>query len=253
MIYAYSLRFCLEDGIVAYADDALFEEFSGPAMKTGHIWKIYLGSRLELDPEDHDGCEFIEGLLEDAMMVEPRFREWKTEEVRNGLWETRPSEELFKTLAQFEVSLDEKEVSDDDEEGVRGDGGEWEWNEDNLEVDKSWAPEEWLLDAASGEAVIVNKYYDTDEDHDEEVDGPEDEVEPGADVEAMDEDEAEPAEVDVGMALQDEDNGNEDGWSLSTHGDGDIAGTDWSEEELSGDDAEMLKDEMRGLKHTRPW
>jgi hypothetical protein len=249
MISLYSLRFSSQDGIVAQADEGLFDNFSGPAMKEGDIWKLYLGSRVELDPDDHDGSEFIEGLLEDAMMVEPKLPGWKTERSPLGVWETRPCEELFTALTVLEVPLDKDEDLVDEEEGTTGDGGEWDCDQDCLGVTKAWAPEGCILDPASGEAVIVNKYYDTDDDYED------NEIEPGADIEAMDEaeddgGEADPVEDDADMTLDDDgegEEGDEDGFSESTDSDGDLAGTDWSEEELSGDDVDMLKEESRSL------
>ncbi|KAH6873986.1 WD40-repeat-containing domain protein [Coprinopsis sp. MPI-PUGE-AT-0042] len=205
MISAYSLRFSLQNGIVAHADDALFENFSGPAMKQG---------------PHHDGSEFIEGLLEDVTIVEPNLRCWKTEKVGYGCWETRPSEEFSK--AWTETNIDPNEHDEEkEEEGAKGDGGEWD---------------------SEGEEDL--KYYDTDEDHDEENDEPRDEPEPGADVEAMDEEEAEPVEGNADMIVPDD---GEEVWSESTESDGDVAGTDWSEEELSGDDADMLTEETRSF------
>ncbi|KAH6896107.1 hypothetical protein BKA70DRAFT_786124 [Coprinopsis sp. MPI-PUGE-AT-0042] len=246
MISAYSLRFSLQDGIVAHADDALFENFSGPAMKQGHVWKIYLGSRVELDPEDHDGSEFIEGLLEDVTMVEPNLRCWKTEKLGSGCWETRPSEEFSKAWTEINIDPNEHDEEKEEEEGAKGDGGEWDSEgEEDLRVGKSWAPEECSIDPASGEAIIINKYYDTDEDHrDDEGDNkPQDEPEPGADVEPMDEEEDELVEGDADMIPDD----GEEVWSESTESDGGVAGTNWSEEELSGDDVDMLAEETRSF------
>ncbi|KAH6876496.1 hypothetical protein BKA70DRAFT_1576829 [Coprinopsis sp. MPI-PUGE-AT-0042] len=229
MISAYSLRFSLQDGIVAHADDALFEDFSGPAMKQDHVWKIYLESRL----------------LEDVTIVEPNLRRWKMEKVGNGCWETRPSEEFSK--AWTETNIDPNEHDEEEEGGgAKGDGGEWDSEgEEDLRVGKSWAPEECSIDPASGEAIIINKYYDTDEDHsDNEGDNKsQDEPEPGADVEPMDEEEAELVEGDADMIPDD----GEEVWSESTESDGDVAGTDWSEEELSGDDVDMLAEETRSF------
>lgn len=43
MCVRYQLRFHHEYGIVAWADDDLFEEFTGKVMEDGDLWQIHLG------------------------------------------------------------------------------------------------------------------------------------------------------------------------------------------------------------------
>ena len=63
MCETFHLSFSEEDGIIAWADDKIYEQFSGPAMLKGDFWKIHLGRRIDLDEDDLDGLMFIEGLL----------------------------------------------------------------------------------------------------------------------------------------------------------------------------------------------
>jgi hypothetical protein len=95
MCETFHLQFTPETGIVAWADDAIYEQFSGQAMKKGHFWKILLGRRINLDEDDHDGSQFLEGLLEDVLffplpwnMEHPE--PWETVLESDGVWVTRP-------------------------------------------------------------------------------------------------------------------------------------------------------------------
>ena len=86
MCKTFHLSFSEQDGIIAWADSDIYEQFSGPAMLKGDFWKIALGRRVELDEDDLDGSMFIEGLLEDILLYPP---EWSTmKEYRNEGWET---------------------------------------------------------------------------------------------------------------------------------------------------------------------
>jgi len=97
MCETFHLSFSEQDGIVAWADDVIFEQFSGPAMLKGDFWKIHLGRRIELDEDDLDGSMFIEGLLEDVLlyphhwtsMRKYRKESWETVEESPGIWITR--------------------------------------------------------------------------------------------------------------------------------------------------------------------
>jgi hypothetical protein len=86
MCQAFHLEFSEENGIFAWADEDIYEQFAGPAMLHGDFWKIHIGRRIELDEEDLDGSMFIEGLLEDVLLYP--FRWSTTNELRNGGWET---------------------------------------------------------------------------------------------------------------------------------------------------------------------
>lgn len=43
MCETFHLEFTYKDGIFAWADTNIYDEFSGPLMKTGDFWKIHLG------------------------------------------------------------------------------------------------------------------------------------------------------------------------------------------------------------------
>ncbi|KAF9526244.1 hypothetical protein CPB83DRAFT_497684 [Crepidotus variabilis] len=98
MCETFGLSFTYEDGIYAWADAQLFEDFSGPKMKEGDTWKIHLGRRIHLDDDDLDGSGFIEALLEetvyfpaaiDVSFGEREFRDWDTTEETDGIWVTK--------------------------------------------------------------------------------------------------------------------------------------------------------------------
>ncbi|TFY79740.1 hypothetical protein EWM64_g4266 [Hericium alpestre] len=110
MCETFRLRFSHAKGIVALADNTLFDEFSGPRMKPGDRWIICLGRRIILDEDDPDGSGFIEGLLEEAMLFPIRwswrFGTWETVRESEGIWVTRP----------FKVGAGEEENDTTDEE-----------------------------------------------------------------------------------------------------------------------------------------
>ncbi|KAH6907792.1 hypothetical protein BKA70DRAFT_1488169 [Coprinopsis sp. MPI-PUGE-AT-0042] len=240
MISTFSLHFDPQEGIIAYADDTLFDEFSGPAMKDGDVWKIHLGSRVELEPEDHDGSEFIEGLLEDAMLFLPSIRQWSTKKVQDGVWVTKPYKRLSKAWTEeYDYNSEDSDwESGSGAEGVKGDGGEWDSDEDNLEVAESWEPEECLNDAETEEPVLVNRYYESDSSSGEEDGvGDMEDAQPSSST-LTDMKEEEPGEKVTNEADVDMDSAAED---ASSESDGDVCGSDWdSDEELSGDDMAML-------------
>lgn len=97
MIDTFHLTFTDLDGIYAWADDELFNEFSGDGMKEGDTWKIYLGRRITLEEDDLDGSLFIETLIEEAVLfpqdpslVDPTLMQWKTYKESPGVWITKP-------------------------------------------------------------------------------------------------------------------------------------------------------------------
>lgn len=97
MCETFHLEFSNINRIFAWADEDIYEQFSGPAMQHGDFWKIHLGRRIELDEDDLDGSMFIEGLLEDVLFypsysstVERQHKEaWETVKESPGIWVTR--------------------------------------------------------------------------------------------------------------------------------------------------------------------
>jgi hypothetical protein len=118
MIETFNLEFDFDSGIFAYADGPIFEEFSGPQMKTGDVWKIQLGRRFTLDPDDPDGSLFIEGILEEAVLFGSATHEWETIEEQAGLWVTQrcewdDEEEYEEDNGDYDEAGDEQDEDDD--------------------------------------------------------------------------------------------------------------------------------------------
>ena len=93
MCVRYHLEFTNATGIVAWADEELYDTYAGPEMRDGDFWKIYLGRRIELEEDDNDGSEFINDLLEEVLLFPLSLRvpeRWETVEERPGIWATRP-------------------------------------------------------------------------------------------------------------------------------------------------------------------
>jgi hypothetical protein len=114
MCETFSLEFKKATGIVAWADPTLYETFAGPAMQKGDFWKIHLGRRIELDEDDLDGSQFLEDLLEDAVLFPLRsdlsnrtHERWETVEERPGIWVTRP-------MAFLDVEVNDNSDDPDD-------------------------------------------------------------------------------------------------------------------------------------------
>jgi hypothetical protein len=91
MCATYELEFTHEEGIVLWADDRVFDHFSGPAIKEGDFWKIYIGHAINLGPDDTDGWLFIQDLLEEALVAHSAGKHaWVTYGETHGVWATRP-------------------------------------------------------------------------------------------------------------------------------------------------------------------
>src|ERR1700761_2626509 len=68
MCERFRLHFSSQGGIVAFADQELYEEFSGAAMNPSDVWKIHVGRSVDLEEHDKDGFWFMCGLLESATL-----------------------------------------------------------------------------------------------------------------------------------------------------------------------------------------
>ena len=177
MCETFHLSFSEEDGIIAWADDKIYEQFSGPAMLKGDFWKIHLGRRIDLDEDDLDGSMFIGGFLEDVLFYPPK---WPTvNKCRNEAWET--VEESLGTWITRLMSA--RIMGDSDGESVNSsDAEDFEvrpselWNT-NLIYEK-------LLDAPptpdTGPVITLDEYELSDEEEKEE------EADENSDVEMMD-------------------------------------------------------------------
>ncbi|EAU87442.1 hypothetical protein CC1G_02201 [Coprinopsis cinerea okayama7 len=250
MIDAFHLRFTNQGGIYAYADEWIRDEFAGEAIKPGDTWKIYLGRRIELDVEDHDGSEFIEGLLEDAVLFNSGLARWETV-WEDGEWVTRPKEGLGGLLEVPEGewvegdgdATDEEDGEDGDEEGTEGDGGQG-----LVEDPKTWVRYNRYTTPYTGETIIENRYYDTSsdeedaeeeedeeyEEEEEEEDQPDSQPVPGCSLEG-DPTESSGTAVIEGQADDDDDEGE---WSSCN------SAYD-SEDPLSENEVNSLCDEFR--------
>lgn len=118
MCETFHLEFTIETGIVAWADSRVYETFAGPGMQEGDFWKIYLGRRIWLDPEDLDGFIFLEGILEDALFypletpTTPVECRWYTYEEGPGIWATRPLFNMNAVTDEESGSVDEVSLED---------------------------------------------------------------------------------------------------------------------------------------------
>jgi hypothetical protein len=101
MCEEFSLEFTPEKGIVAWMNQDIMDEFSGPGMQFGDEWKVYLGRRVKLDPDDLDGTLFIEGILEDGILCHSKSWDrprWVTIKEGAGIWATLPNPDLENPL-----------------------------------------------------------------------------------------------------------------------------------------------------------
>jgi hypothetical protein len=120
MCETFDLEFSDEKGIFAHADTDLYEEFAGPRMRDGDVWKIHLGRRISLDEDDLDGSEFIEGLIEDALLFplrravsKQKSEIWETEEESPGIWVTK-----LKAQEKLTVRITDEDEDDEAYEDV---------------------------------------------------------------------------------------------------------------------------------------
>ena len=153
MCEQFQLGFTQAEGIVASANDYLYQEFSSDEMEEGDVWKIYLGRRIELDEEDVDGTDFIEGLLEDGALFVPDACRWTTVKEAPKLWVTRPNMKISRHEAESDDEGEDIIEDEDDDDDEDEKGGE-ENDNDNEEVE--------------GAAEPIENEYDIEEDDDEE-------------------------------------------------------------------------------------
>ncbi|KAJ2931994.1 hypothetical protein H1R20_g5105, partial [Candolleomyces eurysporus] len=120
MCEIFGLGFTEDEGIFAWANDFLFNEFSSDVMEEGDKWKIYLGRRIELDEDDDQGASFIEELLDDGVLFAPEGCRWATVKEGPNLWVTRPNSKL----PAYEADSDDEEenIIHEDQECDEEDG-----------------------------------------------------------------------------------------------------------------------------------
>ncbi|KAH6907267.1 hypothetical protein BKA70DRAFT_1563208 [Coprinopsis sp. MPI-PUGE-AT-0042] len=202
-------RQLIAQGIIAYAD-TLFDEFSGPAMKDGMSGRSISGVELN----------WSQRITTHPSMVD---------EESSG---RRVGDEAFQEAQQAWTEEYDYNSEDSDWEsgsgadGAKGDGGEWDSEEDDLEVAESWEPEECLNDAETEEPVLVNRYYESDSSSGEEDEGGDMEDAQPSSSTLTDVKEEEPGEKVTDEADVDMDSAAED---ASSESDGDVCGSDWDQ------------------------
>ena len=172
MCETFHLSFSEKDGIITWADEGIYEQFSGPAMLKGDFWKIHLGRRIELDEDDLDGSIFIEGLLEDVLLYPPHWSTMK--KYRNEVWETvEESPGIWITRLMSARIMD-----DSDGESEKSDAEDFEERPSEL-WDTGEIYEKLLDDPPSPDIgpIITSDEYELSEE--------EEEAEEGSDVEMM--------------------------------------------------------------------
>lgn len=188
MCETFHLEFTKEDGIFAWADQNLYEEFSGPLMQPGDFWKIHLGGRIELDEDDLDGAQFLEELLEDALYFANHLIPWETVEETPGIWVTRLAKKgsmakMLEDSEAIELKSDDSEGSDEELEdeqaklkdvqpGPIRDLEEYDKEGDEVEEDFEDETSDMLLDDPgwATRANICDSGYPSDSEMDEEED-----------------------------------------------------------------------------------
>ncbi|KAK0214068.1 hypothetical protein IW262DRAFT_1278976 [Armillaria fumosa] len=200
MCLRYKLRFTRKHGIVARADEDLFDLVGNPAMEETDEWKIYLGRRIRLHSNDEDGREFLIDLLEDALIYPLRseFSNWfaerwetfvKDPSIYPVVWITRPMSKSGPAGAANHEDPDDSadegddvpdfEYEEDDMEGADGD-----LDEAGAENDAENSVGEYEMDGETDEegdettsgTVVVRQEDDiagSDFDSDEELSGDE--------------------------------------------------------------------------------
>ncbi|KAG9219699.1 hypothetical protein CCMSSC00406_0005979 [Pleurotus cornucopiae] len=147
MCGTFELQFRPRVGIIAWADQNIFDEFTGEGMKKGDRWKIRLGRCIQLDEEDLDGSQFVEDFLEDAVLFPLQFplsnrvaERWETVEVTPGVWETRPMLDVDDQCVQDDAEGDVGEDAGADGGGEDGDN-EYEEDDDSDMDDDLYDPQ----------------------------------------------------------------------------------------------------------------
>lgn len=176
------LEFSDKRGIVAWADDGLFDAFSGPGMQEGDRWKIYLGRRIQLEQTDRDGSEFIEDLLEEVLLYplhtrkEPhRSEKWITVKESSGIWATRPAvaaeSDAHKTTRRVDTNASEFVDEDEYDTDMAEDDAAWpsDGESEEDEEEREFRAEYSLAEEHEDLPTICYDVYETDEEEEDEL------------------------------------------------------------------------------------
>jgi hypothetical protein len=145
MCETFHMEYDSERGIILWADGDLYDTFAGPAMQKGDYWKIYLGRWISLDADDYDGSDFVEGLVEDALLfaippTKPSRLRWETVEESPGIWATRPIETWWRGQEDEDTDVEiidsrQTGVQTDSEDSDYGMETDW-WDSDTEKTDE---------------------------------------------------------------------------------------------------------------------
>lgn len=262
MCETFQLEFDKEEGISAWADEAIFEAFSGDRMAQGDRWRIRLGRRIQLDPDDLDGSEFLEDLLEDVLFYPVKFGampRWETVKAQSGEWVTQPV---------FPDDISDHGSSDSDSSLSVHSSMIYSENEEYADS----CSDEYSPERARGGAVVFEDRYDTSDDIGEAEEETINQAELsyhwavthgpwGYDQNSDTQEEGTPRSGDE---LEDKDEDEEEDEEMRAVSDSDEPGSGWdSEEVLSGDEdvqarrvwiPDLPAGPIRGLSHfSGPW
>jgi len=90
MIATFNMGYHAETGLVVWADETLYQRWTKDPMKKGDFWKIMLGRRIRLSPDDLDGSEWMDDFLDDIFGPQAPVS-YKTFEESPGIWVTMPN------------------------------------------------------------------------------------------------------------------------------------------------------------------
>lgn len=97
MCETFYLSFSQEMGIVLGMADDLFDDWAGEELEDAISWKVYLGREIHLEDGDDDGSEYIDAVLEDALLFGGHTESyvfWETVQTEPRHWVTRPTAEI---------------------------------------------------------------------------------------------------------------------------------------------------------------
>ncbi|KIJ48506.1 hypothetical protein M422DRAFT_28447 [Sphaerobolus stellatus SS14] len=169
MIATFHMDFKDETGIIAWADQDLYELWTTDIMKDGDYWKLMLGRRIKLSPDDPDGSEWIGDFLEDAFVTRS-VSFYETVEESAGIWVTRPTERGM-NLARWSLTGDESLMKNERSDSEDSDS-DTEMAENDEELEETIGPinyeDDYESEAESAEEDLMYVAEDEPEENEEE-------------------------------------------------------------------------------------
>ncbi|KIJ48251.1 hypothetical protein M422DRAFT_248051 [Sphaerobolus stellatus SS14] len=114
MIDTFHLSFENTTGIVAWANQELFDAWTTNVMGYSDCWKIMLGCRIKLLLYDLDSSEWLGNFLEEALLTSC-YELYDTIKESSGIWVTRPTEFGMK-IAHWPFTEDDLGVQEEDDD-----------------------------------------------------------------------------------------------------------------------------------------